>query len=378
MMLEKHVWLTQTHLPGGALLRSYTVEDRGGGIPDRRRELRFRIGGLAQVELGNMDSAAAGLVFSAMHERRDLVLHGAVSRRLLENLEEFQLAWSAWLPKLYAPIEIRAERETDEVADPPASHPAAPAIAAFSGGVDASFTVWRHHRKTPGRHHRNLAAVMLVQGFDIPPGQDAAFAVASAGARDSLDGTGLAFHTVWTNLAAFLPQWEMNFAAGFAACLHQFSGTYASGLLASDEPYQHIVTPWGSHPVTNWMLSSGALEVVTDGAGYSRTARVSHIADWPGAMRNLRVCWQGPQTGRNCCRCEKCIRTMLNFRAAGLERPSAFAEDVSDDQIRSVVLRNGVQRMYMREVTLVARANGVTASWLDAVEDLLRPRPPAP
>jgi hypothetical protein len=372
MLQEKHVWLYQECTAGERALRTFVVEDIDATGTSGRRNLQFRISGPIQRELCNLNSAAAGLVYSAMHEGRKLVLHGPVSRRLLENLEEFQLAWAAWMPKSYRPIEIRAEREIhDERLDPVQR-----AIAAFSGGVDASFTVWRHHTKSPGRYHKNLTAVMLVQGFDIPLSQNEAFATAKASALAMVEEMDLAFFTMRTNLRQFLPHWSMNFGAGVAACLHQFSSEYAFGLIGSDEPYGELVTPWGSNPITTPLLSGRNFEISYDGTGYTRTDRAAHIAGWQGAMRHLRVCWQGPSTGRNCCSCEKCVRTILNFRASGLPRPIAFEEDVTDDQIRSVEIRNPAQRGLFREIRDTAKRNGIADSWIGALEDLLSSKRP--
>jgi hypothetical protein len=318
--------------------------------------------------LSRLDSVAIALVHRAMAERRDLVLHGPVSRRLLENLEEFQMAWASWKPEAYRPVEIRAEREE---ADQPAEL-GQPAIAAFSGGVDASFTVWRHHKGAPGRYHRRLGAAVLVQGFDIPLGAQGMFAVACDGARAMLDELGVPLLVLKTNLQQFLPHWEMNFGAGVAACLHQFAEEYAFGLIASDEPYSQLVLPWGSNPITTPLLSSRSFEIVYDGTGYTRTERAMHLAGWEGAMRHLRVCWEGPRTGRNCCRCEKCIRTILNFRAAGVPKPAAFEQDVTDEQIRGMRLRNPAQYKLLKEILDFARARGGAAPWLAALEDALR------
>ena len=50
-------------------------------------------------------------------------------------------------------------------------------------------------------------------------------------------------------------------------------------------------------------------------------------------MTDLRVCARKIVGGRNCGRCEKCVRIILNFRVAGLPIPPAFARDVTDDEI---------------------------------------------
>jgi hypothetical protein len=54
------------------------------------------------------------------------------------------------------------------------------------------------------------------------------------------------------------------------------------------------------------------------GGGYSRTDKAKAVASNPVVLSNLRVCFQNPAHGHNCGHCEKCIRTKLNFIAAGI------------------------------------------------------------
>ena len=78
--------------------------------------------------------------------------------------------------------------------------------------------------------------------------------------------------------------------------------------------------------------------VIDDGGECSRSDKAGLVADWPEAMRHLHVCFgaDAPGTYRNCCKCEKCVRTILAFRVAGRARPEAFAYDPTDADIRRV------------------------------------------
>jgi hypothetical protein len=92
-------------------------------------------------------------------------------------------------------------------------------------------------------------------------------------------------------------------------------------------------------------------------------------------MRHLHVCFgvNVPGEYKNCCRCEKCIRTMLAFRIAGCERPSAFADDPADSQIRSVRLEftNKIDRWEQMAQCAEAAGMGRT-SWVRAMRAVLR------
>jgi hypothetical protein len=66
------------------------------------------------------------------------------------------------------------------------------------------------------------------------------------------------------------------------------------------------------------------MEVRHDGAGRSRTEKVAYLATWEQGMPLLRVCWEGRVPDGNCGRCEKCVRTRLNFHIAGVESPACL------------------------------------------------------
>ena len=49
------------------------------------------------------------------------------------------------------------------------------------------------------------------------------------------------------------------------------------GLIGSSEPYDALVIPWGSSPITDYLLSGDRLSIVHDGAGFSRTDKVAEV-----------------------------------------------------------------------------------------------------
>jgi hypothetical protein len=101
------------------------------------------------------------------------------------------------------------------------------------------------------------------------------------------------------------------------------------------------------------------MRIVHDGAEATRPEKVAVIADWPEACRYLRVCWESGDPARNCCRCEKCTRTILNFRAAGRPRPEAFPTDVDDATLRRVRLRHPAAVIGFRNILSLAERNNL-------------------
>ena len=81
-------------------------------------------------------------VFAAMERGAPLVIRGPVSARAIRNAQLFQEAWASWLPSRYRIVDIIPDRLVSECSFQTRAD--APAIAAFSGGVDSTFTAMRH------------------------------------------------------------------------------------------------------------------------------------------------------------------------------------------------------------------------------------------
>jgi hypothetical protein len=264
-----------------------------------------------------LDPVALALVAKAMNFTQDLHLEGPVSWRLLANLEEYIDAWTMWRPDIFRSVAITAEEVVDDRGTG-AGALADRAVAAFSGGVDGVYSALANQRGLLGRRSLDVAAAVLVQGFDIPLGEDHGFALAVRGAGAMADEIGVPLVTMRTNWQAVAdPEWQMTFGIAVTAILHLFSDRAGTAMQAADTTYNAITVPWGSNPVTGPLLASGRMRLAQPGAGVTRTQKVAAIGGLASVQEHLRVCWQGDQLGRNCGDCEKCVRTKVNFLAAG-------------------------------------------------------------
>lgn len=317
------------------------------------------------------DMAATALVFVAMHRGQDMHIDGPVTFSLLKNLEDLIACWVAWRPDLYRPIHVSAAQEwPDDAIRLPQTRQA---VAAFSGGLDASFTAWRHVTGRAGRRSYHLLAGVLIQGFDIALNADAAFAITTASAADSLQSINVPMVTLktnWRDVACV--NWEMEFGNGVATCLRNWQGSAHAGLVGSDEDYTRLVLPWGGNPITYAMLSSHDFQIVYDGGEFARTEKAERILDWETGLRNLRVCWEGPLTGRNCGRCEKCLRTKLNFMAVGAALPESLAGRPTDAQIRALRAGNHAQLVLLDEIVQIAEKRKISDPWVRALKLTIR------
>ncbi|GJL84022.1 MAG: hypothetical protein DHS20C01_36560 [marine bacterium B5-7] len=315
-----------------------------------------------QVASGG-DPFALALVFLAMSRDLDLVVHDRVSPLLLRNLEEFQAAFHAWYPHRYCPITIHADDEEEG----PVTPPDAPVIAGFSGGLDSSFSIYRHVMRAAGRRTVSIGCGLMVHGFDIPVDDPITFENAFRKASDSLSSIGLSLIPVRTNLKAMLDlSWRGIHGALLASCLHLFSGSYSAGLIAGTYHYARTgLISHGSNPLTDPLMSSGTFRIIHDGAEYFRTQKAYAIREWSAAMDNLRVCWEGERLDRNCGRCSKCIRLITAFWANGLPAPQSFDVLPTSSDIRGLQLANVDYLDPVCEILDLADKNGLTdESWL--------------
>ncbi len=359
-----HVWPQESIEKDGGKELSCLVEGPQG---DRTR-LWYRFGltnGIIPSE--RADPYAIALIFPAMAHRAKLHIHGAVCPALLRNLEEYSTIWSRWRPNTYAPVLLEADEESVAPIAPEDVY-----LAAFSGGVDAAFTVYRHVSNRCGRQRRKISTAALVHGFDIPLSNPKAFARVLEKAQHTLSSIGVRTLSVATNWRNFPVDWEDGHASALISCL-SFCSTQARGaLLGSSNPYE-ILVDYGSTPLVDPKLSSAVFQVVHDGAAFSRTEKIALLSEWEQACQNLHVCWEGEQHDRNCCSCEKCVRTILNFRAVTGSLPACFEQDVSDEVITHLKFEN--VRLYNEYVSIVRFAEVVGRGgehWVSLLKSRLR------
>lgn len=282
------------------------------------------------------DSYLLAAIMPAMKLGADIYIHGSISHKLLTNLAKFQRIWQKWHPEIYQEISIKADSIHYEEAQNKRT------IAAFSGGVDAEFTTYRHVKKLTGDDPcLEISAGVFVHGFDIPLTDTKAFSVAAKKAKNSLLDIGLELIQVRTNISEISTvNWEHYCGTALASALGglvEFAGTF---LIASGESEVDLNVPWGSHPMTDPLMSSGQFQIIHDGAGYTRSEKIKLIANWQQGIKNLRVCFVGDDLSQNCGQCEKCLRTRLNFILAGEPNPSCYDAPLQSNDLNSIALPN--------------------------------------
>jgi len=145
------------------------------------------------------------------------------------------------------------------------------------------------------------------------------------GAKPVIVSTNLREHPV-ANAAS----WALAHGGALAAIGHLMREHISRLIIASSIPRAYNI-PWGSHWELDPWWSSKAIQIVHDGADYSREEKAWAIAGEPVLTRHLRVCWENRSPTGNCSRCDKCVNAMLLLRQAGqldaytvFQKPEAF------------------------------------------------------
>ncbi len=367
-MKELAVWPEPHRTDGDTILVAARLELPSG----EQDSLWYRVPLSAQPALvDSCDPFLLALLLKAMHQAADLTIHGQVSPSLLRGAEEFEKAWAAWRPGRYHAVGIRADDERELRLERTSSQ----AVVGFSGGLDSSFSALSHARGVEVARPRPLRAGVFVQGFDIPLDDGAAFARACGKARAQLASLGLETIPIATNYRDVTVDWTESYGPAVAACLMLFQGRFDTGLVAQGVTYEareHFDE--GSNPLTDPLMSSRSFQVVADGSGITRREKTRAVAGWAEGLADLRVCWAGVHKDRNCCECEKCIRTILTFRVLGFDLPACFDKDITDDQIRRL---RGVKEIklgiFYDDIIRHAELGGMgQESWVSALRSCVR------
>ncbi len=285
----------------------------------------------------------------ALRERARLTSDAPASPRLLANLPRFAARFHAWDRRLCL----------TGVAVPAAAPPLRPtrAVAAFfSGGVDSFHTLFVHDDA--------ITDLVFVHGFDLPLAKETLRRQVATRLAAAAAARGKGFVEVETDLRALTDRYarwgENAHGPALAAVGHLLAGRYAR-IFVPGEFFPRTRHPLsrGSHPDTDPLLSSEAVEIVHDGAGVTRAKKLARVASDETVRRTLRVCWENRGDAYNCGACSKCLRNLALLRALGHEgKVTTFARALDLGRLEALDLAMGEWREGMEAALAMTRARG--------------------
>jgi hypothetical protein len=268
----------------------------------------------------SLEALAGLLLLPSLRSRRRLVLRGRPDALWLANAERLAAVLARWWGWEERPRFGFRRGEPDAA---PAAGRARGTAAFFSGGVDSFHTLLFSGRA--------VGALVAVAGFDVPLRDAERLAWLEGALREVARERGVEALWIRTNLREipFLERanWSRTHGAALAAIGHHQRQRFERVLIPSTVPRKRS-QPWGSSWEIDALWSSRWLEVASDGCERDRSEKVAVLAGNPLVERHLRVCFANRPGTLNCSRCEKCLRTLLDWTVCGRPPPATFERGV--------------------------------------------------
>ncbi|MBI4320855.1 MAG: hypothetical protein HY675_20375 [Chloroflexi bacterium] len=341
-------------IQGGRAAVSVTIQAAGA-----THEVWYR---LSEDRLA-LDSNAflAASLAPAMRLGGPLRIEGSVSSRLLASVPKIQDILNLWDRQLK-----RVPVEGEVMPAPRETRPRGVGCF-FSGGVDSFYTLLKHQDE--------ITHLIFVHGFDVALDDAPLYHKVLNGIREAAAELEKPLIEVETNVRGFadpLADWAYFYhGSAMASVALLLSPLLKKVYLAASHTYNSI-RPWGSYPLLDPLWNTEEMELVHDGCEATRMDKVARISACDTALRWLRVCWENREGAYNCGRCEKCLRTMVNLRLAGvLDRCTTF-EHPLDLEAVSRIVPGGLVRHFVEESLKVAEDRGNDPALAEALRESLR------
>jgi len=304
----------------------------------------------------NSNGFVAAVLFLAMYLGEDVEVKGTMSPKLAYGLKTFQGYFNFWLPDDFRVVEIRCKQlEIEE-------RITAGVMCTFSGGVDSLYTLYQHLPENEGNPLHQLTHCLLLDGFALPRTDELnhSYQIISESYEKLTRKLGLKLVFVASNIADLYQGklHTMQTDGPVLASVPLILGRLVSAFhIASSTTYVHM-PPVAINPITTPLLSTEELTVTLHGSETSRLDKTLAISNWPETYTTLRVCWEDFGV-KNCCKCEKCLRTMITLDAAGvLSRYKTFDLPLKRSMARSWPLYKPYISLFAREIIDYAKTRG--------------------
>jgi hypothetical protein len=294
---------------------------------------------------------AAALLLPSMKLGEDLVIQGSISARLHAGMTRIIRTIAGW------DVGLKLIRVTTEQLVP---DPVAPGVTGsfFSGGVDSFYTYLRHKSDPDPITH-----LMLAKGYDIDRRNgrlwDSTVHNVEQIAREE-QVTLIEIDSNVRSLTDPILSWTYSHGGGLAGAAMCLRRGISRMYIASSADAEHQARR-GSHLTIDHLWSTEALSFVHDGWEASRMDKIDQqIARSPLALKYLRVCYANKSGSYNCGECEKCLRTMVSLKAAGvLDRAETFPAEIDPKRLAATTIAGYDEAVFHRENLAALRARNL-------------------
>ena len=302
----------------------------GVQIGGSRRDVFFR--SLCNTKLqGNFEAYLSCAILPCMKSGGGtLITEGEVSKKFLSGIEVIQdihCSWDAELKRvaIKGASCAKESRKKERVG------------AFFSGGLDSFYTLLKR---------QDITDLIFIHGTDIELDDTKLRRTVAEKNHEVALHFGKNLIEIETNIRPFLqsyglPWGNKAFVAALATVAHVLSFNFHRIYIPSSLSYAQMI-PWGSHPLVDPLYSSDSLELIHDGAEATRLDKVGLVSKNEKALDCLRVCWSNVNSSYNCCKCEKCVQTMISLKIHNvLEQCATFNNEICIKDIYKIKLERG-------------------------------------
>lgn len=319
----------------------------------------------------HLNGFAVALLPLAMTLGENLCMEGVLSPRLLRGMEEYQRIQCAWKPTSFKPVSI--EPDHLQAAE---GNPVGPGVGcSFSGGVDSFHTLWRHlpgnERNPTGR----ISHCLMINGFDADSdiGDKGHFSRIRKSFEPMMRSHGLELIVCRTNYMRFSDPniLKASFGAMVTAPALVLGRLFSCFFVPSSYRFDTFFRD-GSHLMLDHLISTESMLTIHDSSHLDRPEKTAIVSNWSATYSTLRVCFNTTgfreDTGSimNCCRCEKCVRTMKTLEILGrLDQYTTFSRTASHLDVWKCYYGSRGSLIHGMEVMSQAWQAGRLGIWLD-------------
>lgn len=219
--------------------------------------------------------------------------------------------------------------------------------AFFSGGVDAFNTLVSHADEHP--------TLFTLWGADVKLNDITGWEKVETHLKETSEEFQVDFVTIKSCFRRFLDEGQINRAVAKSGDNWWHGFQHSIGIISHAAPLAYVMrketiyfassftiddkgkVTCASDPTIDNYVKFGNTNIVHDGYEFTRQMKIHNIVEYvnkSGRKISLRVCWESIG-GLNCCKCEKCWRTILGVYAEG-EDPRQYGFEYSESHFKAL------------------------------------------
>ena len=341
-MLKKEVYIHKIRIEGNRVMATITINKEDNEL---FYEFPYNI---EEKYIHPANALLVAFLPIAMRLNQDLRIDGEVSKRLLKNMAEFQEIMNKWYPEETSKVKIIVNDSYDDEIQKEGK-----VISCFTGGVDAFYSLIKNEKE--------IDDLLYVWGFDLPLSEEKFYSKIKRHLETVAKGFKKNLLLVKTNLGFEITNkyasWgDYCYGSAIASVIILMSDNYSKCFMPSCNDYS-VLVPRGSHLLINHLFGCDGLNFIYDGAERNRSEKIEYIADNKMVQKHLRVCYK-TNTDYNCCKCEKCVRTMASLEAVNkLGKVITFKEKLDLNIISNTVLNSPSELAFAKATMQIALKN---------------------